>query len=204
MGYIRVSTDKQDADNQRLTILDYARGRKIHVDDFISVEISSRKSQTARKIDELLIRLSAGDTLIVTELSRLARSTVEVINLVNQLVNQRIGLSVLKQGLHIPVNGEKMDANAKTVVTMFGLMAELERDMISERTKMGLAARKAAGIKLGKPKGTLQASKLDEKREAIEELLKHKVSKAAIARMMGTSRGNLLSYLRTRQIGRNA
>jgi DNA invertase Pin-like site-specific DNA recombinase len=87
---------------------------------------------------------------------------------------------------------------------MIGLMAELERDIISERSKMGLAACKAAGIKLGKPKGTLQASKLDEKREAIEELLKHRVSKAAIARMMGTSRGNLLFYLRTRQIGQSA
>lgn len=200
IGYIRVSTDKQDADNQRLSMLDYANANKLTIDDFLSVEISSRKSQHARRIEELLERLNSGDVLIVTELSRLARSTLEVITLVNELVSKKVGLTVLKQGIRIPANGDKMDANAKTVITIFGLMAELERDMISERTKMGLAARKAAGIKLGKPRGTIQSSKLDGKRETIVELLKHRVAVAAIARMIGTSRSNLINYLKTRPI----
>ncbi len=84
------------------------------------------------------------------------------------------------------------------MVTMFSLSAELERDIVSERTKAALAAKEAGGKKSGKPKGTIQASKLDAHQDQIRELLKHGVAKSAIARVLGTSRANLVDYIRTR------
>jgi len=90
--------------------------------------------------------------------------------------------------------------SSKVITTIFGLLAELERDLISSRTKMALAARKAAGVKLGRPKGSISHSKLDEKKEVIAELLKHRVSRSAVARMMSVSRSNLADFIKTRQL----
>jgi DNA invertase Pin-like site-specific DNA recombinase len=194
-GYVRVSTVRQDADNQRHEILEYANKNHLHIDDFIEVEISSRRDKKQRRIDELMDKLKPDDTLIVSELSRLGRSTSEVIDIVNELIDKEIKFVAIKQGLNI--SGQH-DMQSKVMVTMFSLFAELERDIISERTKSALAAKKAGGKKLGKPKGTLQESKLDPHQERIREFLEHGVAKSAIARMLGTSRNNLVSYIRTR------
>ena len=121
--------------------------------------------------------------------------TSEVIDIVNELIARKITFIAIKQGLHI---AGPNDMQTKVMVTMFSLFAELERDIISERTKAALAAKKASGRILGKPKGTLQASKLDPYRERIVEFLKHGVAKSAIARMLGTSRTNLTTYIKTR------
>jgi putative DNA-invertase from lambdoid prophage Rac len=195
IGYIRVSTAQQDVRNQRLEILEYSRKENKRIDDFIEVEVSSRQSLKARRIEELLHRLSAGDTLIVTELSRLGRSTAEVIDLVNELIRSDIRLIAIKQGIRI---GERMDMQTKVVVTMFALFADLERDVISDRTKQALMVKRSQGVRLGKPKGTIQKSRLDGRKDAIAELLQHQVSKAAIARIMGVSRTALTSYVESR------
>ena len=194
-GYVRVSTVRQDADIQRHEILEYANKNHLHIDDFIEVEISSRRDKKQRRITELLERLEPGDTLIVSELSRLGRSTSEVIDIVNELIAKEIKFIAIKQGLSISA---QHDMQSKVMVTMFSLFAELERDIISERTKAALAAKKAGGKKLGKPKGTLQESKLDPHQDRIKEFLQHGVAKSAIARMLGTSRNNLVNYIRTR------
>ena len=156
---------------------------------------TSRKDKRQRRIEELLGKLQPGDTLIVSELSRLGRSTSEVIELVNELIAKQVQFIAIKQGLHI--SGQH-DMQTKVMVTMFSLFAELERDIISQRTKAALAAKKAGGKRLGKPKGTLQASKLDPHREQIIECLEYGVAKSAIARMVGTSRTNLVKYIKTR------
>lgn len=197
LAYIRVSTDKQDLKNQRLEILEYARKNGLTVDEFIEVEISSRKDKDKRRINELFGKLIAQDTLIVSELSRLGRSTAEVINMVNALIEMKVRFIAIKQ--NIIING-KNDMQTKIMITMFSLFAELERDMISSRTIQALAAKRAQGIKLGRPKGALGSSKLDDKREHIEELLKHKVAKAAIARMLGVSRITLHNYIESRHL----
>jgi putative DNA-invertase from lambdoid prophage Rac len=197
LGYVRVSTAQQDVKNQRLEILEFARKENKKVDDFIEIEISSRLSLKARRIDELLDRLSIGDSLIVTELSRLGRSTAEVIALVNELIHRGIHLFAIKQGIRI---GGKMDMQTKIIVTMFSLFGDLERDIVSERTRQALIAKRAQGVRLGKPKGTIQKSRLDDRKDAISELLKHKVSKSAVARMMGVSRTALTSYAESRGI----
>lgn len=196
IGYLRVSTDKQDEENQKQEI-----ERHMTVDEFIAIECSSRKSQDERGITNLLSRLAYGDTLVVTELSRLARSTSELLLMVDHFIKARVGLVALKQGIRIPPNGEKMDASTKTIVTMFGLMAELERDFISMRTKMGLQARKAAGVRLGKPPGTLQPSGLDSHREDIEHRLSKGESVLSISRAVGFGRTTLKSYIKSRGLG---
>ncbi len=128
----------------------------------------------------MLAKLNDSDTLIVTELSRLGRSTAEVITLVNELIARRIRVVVLKQNLDIRPG--RQDMTTKIIITLFSLFAELERDLISLRTKEALATKKAQGVKLGKPKGTIQKSKFDKDRQRIEELLALGLSVRKIAR----------------------
>ena len=195
LSYIRVSTNTQDVKNQRYEILEYARTHDLTIDRFIEIEISSRKDRKQRRIEEVLQELSPGDTLIVSELSRLGRSTGEVIALVNELVRKKVLFIAIKQNLNIN-NGH--DMTSKIIVTLFGLMAELERDLISMRTKEALAAKKAQGKVLGRPKGSLGKSKLDGKEDEIVRLLKSKVSKAAIARITGVSWLTLDRFIKSR------
>lgn len=148
LGYLRVSTVKQDLDNQRLEILEYCKVNGFQVDDFLQIEISSRKTTKERRIDELLSLLNKGDSLIVSELSRIGRSVGELCQIVDSLIKKQVKLIAIKQGMVI--NG-KHDIATKTMMTMFALMAEIERDLISERTKNGLATAKAKGKKLGNP-----------------------------------------------------
>jgi DNA invertase Pin-like site-specific DNA recombinase len=131
--------------------------------------------------EEVLQTLADSDTLIVTELSRLGRSTAEVIALVNELVARNVRVIILKQNLDI----SQHDMHSKVIITLFSLFAELERDLISLRTKEALAAKKSQGITLGKPKGTIQRSKFDADRERIKELLTLGLSVRKIARVLG-------------------
>jgi len=173
-AYLRASTDKQDLDQQRLQILDYARTHQLHIDEFIAITISSRKSAQERRINELQERLSAGDTLIVTELSRLGRSTGQIISLIDELLQQDICVIIIKQQLMLDRN--QNDLQSLTMVTLLSLFAQMERMMISQRTKEALATKKAQGIKLGKPVGTVQESIYDKDRNRILELLELGVS----------------------------
>lgn len=195
-AYVRTSTDKQDLNNQKLEILEYARRHDLKVDEFVEIAISSRKTTKQRRIDELLIKLMAADILMVSELSRLGRSTAEVIGLINELIHRQIRVIVIKQGLDIKQNH---DLQSKVMVTLFSLFAELERDLISLRTKEALAAKKSQGIKLGKPKGTIQASKFDHHRTRIAEMLALGVSVRQIAKNLGyTDPRGLNTYINKR------
>jgi DNA invertase Pin-like site-specific DNA recombinase len=189
-GYCRVSTSAQDEENQRLAIG--------HADEWISSQQSSRRSQDQRGITELLSSVSAGDVIIVTELSRLARSTSELLLMVDEMTRRGIGLIVLKQGINIPPDGAPMDPTTKMTVTIFGLMAELERDFISIRTRMGLEARRAAGVTLGKPRGTRQPCKLDPVAHEVVAARAAGKSVTALAAELGVGRGTLRHYLRSR------
>lgn len=197
LAYLRASTDKQETNNQKLEILEFARKNDLKVDDFIELTISSRKSPKQRRIEELTNRLDSADTLIVTELSRLGRSTAEVIALVNALVEKSIRVIILKQNLDI----RQHDMNSKIIITLFSLFGELERDLVSSRTKEALSAKKAQGQILGKPKGTLQKSKFDAHQERIKELLEIGLSVRKIARVLGYSNHIALNtYINKRQI----
>lgn len=198
VAYLRASTDKQDLNNQKLEILEFARKRDVRVDEFIAITVSSRKTSKQRRIDELLELLVDSDTLIVTELSRLGRSTSEVIDLINELLRRSIRVIIIKQNLDLH---QKHDLTSKVMIILFSLFAELERDLVSLRTREALAAKKAQGITLGKPKGTVQASKFDKDRSRIEELLDLGLSVRKIARFLGyTNHIGLNTYIKRRGI----
>lgn len=197
IAYLRVSGDKQDLKNQKFEILEYAQKNNLSIDEFIEIEISSRQDKKKRRIDELFEKLTAGDTLITSELSRIGRSTAEVLNIVNAFIKKQITFVAIKQNLTI--NG-KHDLQSKVLTTMFSLLSELERDLISQRTIEALKAKRAQGIRLGRPPGTLGVSKLDDKKQQIQELLRHRVSKSAISRMLGVSRSTLNDFLKSREI----
>jgi DNA invertase Pin-like site-specific DNA recombinase len=197
VAYLRASTDKQDLNHQRLEILEYARKQGFHIDEFVEITISSRRTSKQRRIDELVGMLMENDTLVVTELSRLGRSTAEVIALVNALVLRNIRVITIKQNLDIA----NQDMNAKIIITLFSLFGELERDLISLRTKEALTAKKASGHKLGKPKGTLQKSKFDSNVLRIRELLGYGLSVRKIAKFLGySSHIALNTYIKKRDL----
>lgn len=199
VAYLRVSKDTQDLKNQRLAILEFAQKEKIVVDHFMEITVSSQKSTKERKIDLLLEQLDSGDTLIVSELSRIGRSVGEIITTVDSLVKKKIRLLAVKEGIRL--NGESArDLQTKVMVTMFGLFSEIERDLISMRTKEALAAAKASGKKLGRPKGSKGRSKLDGKEEEIKKLLELNVSKASIAKITGVDRATLYHFIKSRGI----
>ena len=204
VAYIRASTIAQDVNNQRHEILEYGHREGIKVDTFIEVTVSSRHSSRQRRIEELQDRLEPGDTLIVTELSRLGRSTGEVILLINQLVAYGVIILIIKQNLRL---GEGLqDITAKVMVTLLALFAEIERDFISLRTKEALAAKKAQGVILGKPKGTIQSSMYDKDKERIQELLSLGVPQKRIIEShleYGTTK-SLSYYIRTRNLRKQA
>ena len=197
IGYIRVSSDKQTVSNQRAEILEYAHRNNIKIDKFIEVEMSSRKSIKERKLD-LLQELNENDTIISSELSRFGRSISELLTLVADLTAKKINLIFVKQNMKLNSTNTN-DISNKVLLSTFALLAELERDFISLRTTEALKAKKAQGIILGKPKGTIQSSMFDEYKEKIIELLGYGVPVARIASVIGVgTRQSLNTYIKKR------
>jgi DNA invertase Pin-like site-specific DNA recombinase len=197
VAYLRISTGSQDLSNQKLTVLDYARRERFAIDRFVEAQASSRKGRDERRIEELLGELAAGDRLVVSELSRLGRSLGQVIQLVDELVKRKVRFIAIKEAIRFE---GKQDMQTKVMVALFGLFAEVERDLISERTKEGLVAARARGRLLGRPKGSRGRSKLDGKEGEIRMLLEKQVSKASIAKIMGVSSTNLRHFIQTRKL----
>ena len=159
--------------------------------------MSSRRSTSERKIDALLEQLEDGDTLTVSELSRMGRSVSEIITTVDTLVKKKIRFLAVKEGIRL--NGAQ-DLQTKVTVTMFGLFAEIERDLISIRTKEALAAARASGTQLGRSKGSKGKSKLDGREDEIRQLLSLEVSKSSIAKITGVDRSTLHHFIRSREL----
>jgi DNA invertase Pin-like site-specific DNA recombinase len=197
VAYLRISTGSQDLAHQKMAVLDYARQQRFTVDRFVEAQVSSRKNPVQRGIDDLLGTLAAGDRLIVSELSRLGRSLGQVIRIVDELVKRKIRFIAIKEAIRFE---GKQDMQTKVMIALFGLFAEVERDLISQRTKEGLATARAKGRLLGRPKGALGKSKLDGKEEEIRMLLEKTVSKASIAKIVGVSRTALHHFIRTRKL----
>ena len=196
IGYCRVSTEDQELKNQRLEVLEYASRNNLTITNWIEKKVSSRKSIKERLIDSLLDQLNSGDTLIVAELSRLGRSVGQIAIIVNTLVETGVQLICIKE--NIQLNG-KPNIQGKVILTMFSLFAEIERDLISERTLAGLARARKEGKQIGRPKG-LGKSVLDGKENEIRELLKKKVSKASIAKIYQVSWPCVTHFIKTRKL----
>lgn len=199
LGYIRISTSLQDLKNQKSSINEFARKNNFIVDKFIEVEISSRKNQNERRINEVFSALKENDILIITELSRLGRSLAEILKIVNSLIEKKVNLITIKEGINLK---NKHSIQSKVSIAMFGLFAELERDLISDRTKIALAAKKAQGIKLGRPKGPGK-SKLEPHKQEIQEFLDKKVSILSISKILGVTYPTLFSFVKVRNMKSN-
>src|SRR4051794_37647144 len=143
-----------------MAVLDYSRPKRFTVDRFVEVQASTRKDPAQRGIEDLLGTLAAEDRLVVSELSRLGRSLGQVIRIVDELVTRKVRFVAIKEAIRFE---GKQDMQTKVMIALFGLFAEVERDLISQRTKEGLAAARAKGRLLGRPKGALGKSKLDGK-----------------------------------------
>ncbi len=198
IAYLRVSTNTQDLNNQKLAILDFARKESFVIDEFVEITISSRSSQQRDQLLDTIQRLDTGDRLVVSELSRLGRSLGQVIAIVDSLVKRKVQFIAIKEAIRFE---GKQTLQSKVMVTLFALFSEVERDLISERTKEGLAAAKAKGKLLGRPKGSLGRSKLEGREQEIQMLLAKGVSKTSIAKITDVSRTNLQHFIRTRQLG---
>ena len=181
VAYLRVSTPQQDVRSQRLAILEYARTHDIRIDDFIEATASGQASEKRRRrrLDELTSVLQRGDRLVVSELWRLGRSLGQIVTILDALAKAGVAFVALKENIRIE---GRRDIQTKVMTTLFALFAEVERDLISERTREGLARARSSGRKLGRPKGSLGVSRLDGKEDEIRRFLELGVSKTAIAK----------------------
>src|SRR5258708_3392271 len=149
-AYIRISTDKQTTENQRFEILKFADEKKQRVDHWIEETVSGTKRVEDRKLGQLLQKMEKGDLLIVTELSRLGRSLMEVMSILHMLMQKDVKVYTVKEHYELGNN-----INSKVLAFAFSLSAEIERSMISSRTKEALARKKSEGQILGRPKEKL-------------------------------------------------
>lgn len=149
VGYLRVSTCRQHLTNQQEEILRFAAGRHLSVDRWVTEIVSGKKNERERKLGPLLRRMKAGDTLIVTEISRLSRTLTDIMNIMGKCLQKKIKLYTTKEGYTFDDT-----INSKVLCFAFGLVAEIERNLISLRTREALAARKANGAVLGRKAGS--------------------------------------------------
>ena len=190
IGYIRVSTDEQDLAKQEHLLLKYAQQHEMKIDDFIQVGISSRRNPRERRIDELLARLDNGDVLLVAELSRLGRNMFEVIDLINQLSANGVKLIFVRQP-ELSTAGP----HGKLLLAIYSYFAEVEREFISLRTQQGLAAARAKGKHLGRPKGSRDKERvLDPYREQIKGYLQLKIPLRRIRSILNPQLERPISY----------
>jgi len=190
IGYIRVSTVDQDTEKNQADILKFANDREFGQVEFVEEKVSGIKSWKKRELFNIVQTLSAGDILIVPELSRLGRSLVDVLDVLNELSKRDVKVYSVKENFQL--NGE--DMQSKVMRTMLGLFAEIERDLISARTKEGLAAARVKGHFGGRPKG-IGKSRLDPYREEIIALMKNGSQRQFIAKRYGVTPANLLHWL---------
>lgn len=148
VGYLRVSTEKQHLSNQQDEILRFAQTQNMEIDRWVTEVVSGKKDQKDRKLGSILRRLKNGDTLIVTEISRLSRTLTEIMTIMGHCLDKGITLYSTKDGYAFDDT-----INSKVLCFAFGLVAEIERNLISMRTKEALALRKAEGVQLGRRKG---------------------------------------------------
>ncbi len=195
-GYLRVSTNHQKTENQRLAILEYANKNKATIDHWIEVKASTRKAAKVRRLDELS-DLQKGDALVTAEMSRLGRSVGQIAILVDELLINGVRLIFIKENMEL--NGRR-NMQSKVMVTMFSLFAEIERDLISERTKEGLIRARAEGKLLGRPKGSFGRSKLDGKEKEIRQYLSQGLNRTNVARIYGVRVGTLNNFIQTREL----
>lgn len=194
-AYLRVSTGKQDGDNQKLGIEDLAQRLNLEIDEYIDDEgVSGTKEPEKRELGALLNKLRPGDVLLAGEISRLGRSLFMVMRILEHCMKNDVKVYTAKDGYELGDN-----IQSKVLAFAFGLAAEIEREMISRRTKEALAKKRAEGVILGRPKGRKSGQvKLSGKAKDISVMLKYGIPKIQIAKKLGVNRNTLAKYLEER------
>jgi len=191
-GYIRVSTDKQTVENQRFEIQNFANSNDLVITGWIEETISGTKDYDKRKLGSLLKKASKGDLIICAELSRLGRSLFMIMEILSYCMDKEICVWTIKDNYRL---GD--DIQSKVLAFAFGLSAEIERNLISQRTKEALAKKKADGVRLGRPKGSRNKNpKLAKYEPAIKLLIEKNISYTEMARILEVDRSTLVRYIR--------
>jgi DNA invertase Pin-like site-specific DNA recombinase len=192
--YLRVSTDAQDVANQRHGVVEYCTRNGYTTPVFIEDTASGKTDWKERQIGKLILTSAPGTIIIASEVSRLARSTYQVLDILRVCVDRQVELHVVK-------NGMKLDGSmqSKIVATVLGLAAEIERDFISSRTKEALAKRKADGMILGRPTGKAKTLALDAHADKIDHYLSLKLDKRAISKLLGVAPNTFYNWLKERR-----
>jgi DNA invertase Pin-like site-specific DNA recombinase len=191
IGYLRVSTEYQDVENQKLGIYELANRNNLQPVEFIEETISGKISYRVRKLGSVITTLQKGDVLIVSELSRLGRSMLEILEILNEMKTRDVRVLTVKENHEI--NGREITSKVMTMV--FGMLAELERDLISKRTKEALASRKSQGIRLGRPPGAGK-SKLDIHHDEIKKLFDKGVGITSLSKIFDCTAPTMSNYVR--------
>lgn len=190
-GYIRVSSDKQTVENQRFEIIQFAGKNELRIDGWIEETISGTMQYDKRQLGRLLEKVRKGDMIICSELSRLGRSLFMIMEILNQCMQRECRVWTIKDGYRL---GD--DIQSKVLAFAFGLSAEIERNLISQRTKEALARKKAEGVVLGRPKGRKSSHvKLTGKENVISELLMQEVPKTEIAKIFKVNRNTVYKFI---------
>lgn len=195
-AYLRVSTVDQDIEKNKAAILELANTKHLGYVEFVEEKVSGSVSWRQRKIALILSESQAGDTIIVSELSRLGRSMLECMEILSIASQKGINIYAIKGSWQLDNS-----IQSKLVAMCFAMAAEIERDLISKRTKEALMARKAAGKTLGRPRG-VGKSKLDAYRIEIEALLKNGSTQKFIAKRYSTTEANLQHWMKQHRIDR--
>jgi DNA invertase Pin-like site-specific DNA recombinase len=179
-AYIRISTDKQIKENQKFEIENFAKEKGLAIDSWVSEQVTGTKAAKERRLGPLLKKMKKGDTLILSEISRLGRNLMQIMSMLNLCMTKETFVLTVKEKYELGNN-----INSQVLAFAFGLSAQIERDLISQRTKEGLARRKASGQQLGRKKGDKNTHyKLTGKENIIRTMLDYGYSKAAICRKL--------------------
>lgn len=193
-GYIRVSTDKQTVENQRFEINQFALKHNFVIEKWIEETISGTKEVEKRTLGKLLKKTKKDDVLICSELSRLGRSLFMIMEVLNFCMKREVKIWTIKDNYRL---GE--DIQSKVLAFAFGLSAEIERNLISQRTKEALARKKAEGVILGRPIGSKSSKvKLSGKELQVQKLLNKNISYSAIGRILGVNRITVTKFAKER------
>ena len=195
-GYIRVSTDKQTVENQRYEINQFCEKSGIVVDKWFEETISGSKKLEERQLGKLLKKMKKEDVLVCSELSRLGRNLLMIMGILNECMNRDVEVWTIKDNYRLG-----SDISSKVLAFAFGLSAEIERNLISQRTKEALARKRAEGVILGRPVGSKSAkTKLTGQEKKIQELLDKKVSYSAIGRILNVHRLTVSSFVKRQKL----
>ncbi|WP_311320647.1 master DNA invertase Mpi family serine-type recombinase [Capnocytophaga sputigena] len=196
-GYIRVSTDRQTVENQRFEIKNFCKKNNMKIDGWISDEgISGTKDPEKRELGKLLEKAKAGDYILCSELSRLGRSLMMIMAILNECTKKKVNIWTIKDNYRLD-----NDISSAVIAFAYGLSAQIERQLISQRTKEALARKKAEGVFIGRPKGSLSKKvKLTGNEDKIRKYIKQGMSQREISLKLKVSKGTVNRFIKREKL----